>query len=137
MYKSQNFTMKIPWPKFNMKRFLIFVLIIVLLLPSVQLRRFKRSNDQIQPNLLHNDACPKLLPKYFENVNPIGKYNEPGMNYTKDLNVKTKEDCVKNCCLEESCNMVFMVYTNDSNLTCYHVSINNFLDVFIEGAECE
>ena len=117
-----------------MKRFLIFVLIIVLLLPSVQLQKRVENfeTDQIEPSLVQSDACPKLLPRYFTNVQPAGKYKK-GMNYTKDSTVKTNEDCVKNCCLEESCNMVF-IYTNDSMLTCYHVSINSFL---IEGAGCE
>ena len=124
MLQSQTFTMKIPWLKFNMtmKKSMCFILILVLI-PSVQLKSSKR---QLEPgsqgleSVLQSDACPKLIPRYFSNVQPKGGLNN---TWIKHPEVNNKEDCVKSCCVNQFCNMVF-VYTNDSILTCYQVSTN-------------
>ena len=119
MLQSQNFTMKIPWLKFNMmKKSLAFILILVLFLPSVHLKSSKR---QLEAEL-QSDDCPKLFPKYFSNMQPKGGLNN---TWLKHPEVKTKEDCVKSCCVNQFCSMVF-IYTNDSILTCYQVSTKDF-----------
>ena len=130
MLQSQNFAMKIPWLKINMmKKSMCFILILVLFLPTVHLTSSKR---QLKPgtsgleSVVQSDACPKLIPRYFSNVQPRGGLNTTLMTYNKHQEITGKEDCVKSCCVDQTCNMVFIV-TKDSILTCYHVSINSTL----------
>ncbi|XP_049875638.1 dyslexia-associated protein KIAA0319-like [Pectinophora gossypiella] len=61
-----------------------------------------------------NNKCPKLYPKNFVNYAPVG--NLTAGNYSEKSNLKGLRHCVMGCCLEEVCNVAFIVEDR-----CYHV----------------
>ncbi|XP_050347693.1 dyslexia-associated protein KIAA0319 isoform X2 [Nymphalis io] len=61
-----------------------------------------------------NNKCPKLYPKNFDNHMPVG--NLTAGNYTEKTDLKGLRQCVMACCLEDSCNIVFIVESR-----CFHV----------------
>ena len=66
------------------------------------------------------ENCPLMIPKYFENVHPLGGHNFTLIAY-KEKTSETNEKCIQTCCLDSNCSAVFMVMDN-STLKCYHVS---------------
>ena len=67
------------------------------------------------------ENCPLMIPKYFENVHPLGGHNFTLIAY-KEKTSETNEKCIQTCCLDSNCSAVFMVMDN-STLKCYHVSM--------------
>ncbi|XP_063537296.1 dyslexia-associated protein KIAA0319 [Cydia strobilella] len=61
-----------------------------------------------------SNKCPKLYPKNFINYAPVG--NLTAGNYSEKTGLKGLRQCVMACCLEETCNIVFIF---DSR--CFHV----------------
>ncbi|XP_050682200.1 dyslexia-associated protein KIAA0319-like protein isoform X2 [Leptidea sinapis] len=61
-----------------------------------------------------SNKCPKLYPKNFDNFMPAGNFTAG--NYTEKPELKGLKQCVMSCCIEETCNIVFIVDTR-----CYHV----------------
>ncbi|XP_041982095.1 dyslexia-associated protein KIAA0319 [Aricia agestis] len=61
-----------------------------------------------------NNKCPKLYPKNFDNYMPSG--NLTAGNFTEKKDLKGLRQCVMACCLETTCNIVFIVESR-----CYHV----------------
>ncbi|XP_026726314.1 dyslexia-associated protein KIAA0319 [Trichoplusia ni] len=61
-----------------------------------------------------NNKCPKLYPKNFLNYMPVG--NLTAGNYTEKPNLKGLKQCVMECCLTDTCNIVFIY-----DLRCFHV----------------
>ena len=71
-------------------------------------------------DFLPQENCPLMIPKYFENVHPLGGHNFTLIAY-KEKTSETNEKCIQTCCLDSNCSAVFMVMDN-STLKCYHVS---------------
>ena len=69
------------------------------------------------------ENCPLIIPKYFENVHPLGGHNASLIEY-KEKPSETNEKCIQTCCLDSNCSAVFMMIDN-STLKCYHVSFKN------------
>lgn len=61
-----------------------------------------------------NNKCPKLYPKNFLNYMPVG--NLTAGNYTEKTGLKGLKQCVMECCLAESCNIVFIY-----DARCFHI----------------
>ena len=133
MIKSQIFVMKIPWPpSLNLKKFvLISASFLLLMVPSTKLENLAQnsiksnmlSDQHFENSLLQNEqSCPKMIPRYFANVQARAGFDKEQIIYKKKEGPKTKEECVQLCCITETCNIVFM-YLNNTQLTCYHVSV--------------
>ncbi|XP_075980361.1 dyslexia-associated protein KIAA0319 isoform X2 [Anticarsia gemmatalis] len=61
-----------------------------------------------------NNKCPKLYPKNFLNYMPVG--NLTAGNYTEKTGLKGLRQCVMECCMTETCNIVFIY-----DARCFHV----------------
>lgn len=110
------------------KFFCFFILNSLLFLP----KNYALIEQQQTPQLsdfspaLTSDECPQLIPKYFANVQPKAGSDPEKIIYVKKDGPKTKEECVQLCCVnQKNCNIAFM-YSNNTQLTCFHVSFNVF-----------
>ncbi|KAH9633261.1 hypothetical protein HF086_006863 [Spodoptera exigua] len=65
-------------------------------------------------DMYENNKCPKLYPKNFLNYMPVG--NLTAGNYTEKPGLKGLKQCVMECCMSESCNIVFIY-----DQRCFHV----------------
>ncbi|KAF9805268.1 hypothetical protein SFRURICE_014019 [Spodoptera frugiperda] len=65
-------------------------------------------------DIYENNKCPKLYPKNFLNYMPVG--NLTAGNYTEKPGLKGLKQCVMECCISESCNIVFIY-----DQRCFHV----------------
>ena len=118
--------MKIPWLLNGFRRNLSQKKLICLLILSVIF--FPRESSELinstpieNMDFLPQENCPLMIPKYFENVHPLGGHNFTLIAY-KEKTSETNEKCIQTCCLDSNCSAVFMVMDN-STLKCYHVSI--------------
>ncbi|XP_047535300.1 dyslexia-associated protein KIAA0319 isoform X2 [Vanessa atalanta] len=92
---------------YKVLRLLVFLLLVnIKLVLSLYSKTWNESYE--------NNKCPKLYPKNFDNHMPVG--NLTAGNYTEKTDLKGLRQCVMACCLEDSCNIVFIVESR-----CFHV----------------